>query len=81
MLVGAGLVVTSFALGRFSPAHRSPSAPQIPACGCKHVLSYHDPKTGECKYHDSPYEWERCACRQYTGPKPLDPGYYAPDIL
>lgn len=49
-----------------------------PICGCRHQRSYHENTTGRCRYRS---EWSgRCQCQAYTGPVPLDPGYYAPEL-
>lgn len=49
-----------------------------PICGCHHDRSFHEDTTGRCRYRS---EWSgRCQCQAYTGPVPLDPGYYAPEI-
>lgn len=76
-------------------ARRQPKPAPAPnlVCGCKHVLAYHDPTSGEC-YQTVEYGhyekkkgggnvWvtasARCSCRQYTGELTAD--WYARSIM
>jgi hypothetical protein len=92
LLAGGGLTVLGFALGRL-PSRRRWGSPVSPFCGCGHHHSFHAPETGQChsladgsavKYdkYDTPTDWEQvpCSCRQYSGPVPVDAGYFAPDL-
>jgi hypothetical protein len=89
LLLGAAIFAFGMLAGRFWPARRKGRKPvksAVPACGCKHDLSFHDPQTGQC--HSPMYvpgtssrssHHEPCTCRQYNGPQPL-PEYFAPEI-
>lgn len=85
-MIVAGLIATiSYGLGKLSGRRsRASGTERVKAtCECRHALSFHDPKTGECHgrvngdpvaydaYND-PTAWEsvRCSCRQYVGPIP-----------
>ena len=56
-----------------------------PVCGCKHHLSYHDKKTGQCNNYQPDVHVTgtgalvQCKCRQYVGPEPLVQ-YFSPEI-
>lgn len=69
--------------------------PQRPICGCKHDLAYHEPdgdgggtichaelsvRTGSDDNLMGVYEFRPCKCKQYTGPRILDPGYMAREM-
>jgi hypothetical protein len=69
--------------------------PQRPICGCKHDLAFHesDGDGGGTVCHEvnmiSTYndigdyigmQPQRCTCRQYTGPRIMDPGYVAREL-
>ena len=79
-------------LGRFLPARKrwAASKPKRTVCGCEHELSYHEPDGdgggSRCHARESLGFWagtshyERCTCKQYTGPRVLDPGYVAREL-
>jgi hypothetical protein len=84
LLEGAGILLVGMLVGRFWPTRRQgPRPPRsiTPICGCKHELSFHDPKTSQCHAWDKMpgYRPLQCKCRRYTGPEPLTE-YYAPEI-
>jgi hypothetical protein len=84
LLAGGGLTALGFVLGRLPGRRRGPK-PVEAICGCEHHHSYHDPKTGECHAVENEGFWggqahyERCPCRQYSGPVPI-PEMYAPEL-
>lgn len=58
-----------------------------PICGCTHDLAFHEPDGDgggtvcHSRYYHSYNEmWIECMCRQYTGPRILDPGYVAREM-
>ena len=86
LLEGALIAVGAFLAGQWLPRpyrrrRVKPPKPVQPICGCKHNVSYHDPKTSEC--HGRVYcgegRYEDCTCKQYSGPQPI-PEFYAPEI-
>lgn len=91
MLIGGGLTIAGFLLGRLLPTAPRRPKPIAPVCGCEHSLAYHDPKTGIChgtveeptRYstYGEPraFQTVQCTCRQYDGPTPL-PTVYAPEV-
>jgi len=92
LLAGGGLTALGFVLGRLPSRRRGPRQVE-PVCGCEHHHSFHDPKTGQCHgmmdgnpvaftHYNSPTAWEQvpCTCRQYSGPLPVDAGYFAPEL-
>lgn len=91
ILTGSASAFAGVLLGRRMGRREVPPPPEKPSliCGCEHELSYHDPKTSECH---GPGDYENqfkggkwmsvrapCACRQYTGARPLET-YWAPPI-
>lgn len=90
MLVGGGLVLVGWVLGRINRKSKTPKTPRA-VCGCKHHHAHHDPKTGECngtrevatKFNTIGTEiaWKEvpCTCKQYSGPEPITT-YYAPEL-
>jgi hypothetical protein len=96
ILEGGIIAALFFLAGRFLPGrkrHKLPK-PKPAMCSCSHELSFHDPETKHChaqvrhktKEIDTPLggnaTWEQvqCPCRQYIGPEPLPPEYFAPEI-
>ncbi|MCV2489910.1 hypothetical protein OF117_11100 [Geodermatophilus sp. YIM 151500] len=90
LLVGAALLVTGFAAGRFG-RRRSTPRPVTPVCGCGHVLSQHDRERSTCyaelrretydkKGRFAGHTWVPCTCRQYVGPMPVDE-VFVPRVL
>lgn len=91
MLDGAGILAAGLVLGRFWPARRRGAKLPKPVCGCGHDLAHHEPDgsgggttchslmyvptTMSCDSHHVP-----CTCRQYSGPRIMDPGYVAREI-
>lgn len=95
LLADGGLTALGFALGRLPSRRRGPK-PVNPVCGCTHHHSFHDLKTGQChslmdgqatefsRYrYRNPVAWKQvpCTCRQYSGPVPVDAGYFAPELI
>lgn len=72
---------------------QAPQPPVKPICGCGHGLHEHDLKGNEChaqfkkpmgqrrdkkgELWDT-WEWTRCGCRQYTGPRPVEELFITP---
>jgi hypothetical protein len=86
LLVGAGILLGGWLLGRYAPTRRKAAPRPEPLCGCGHHHAYHDPKTGVChatvrhKGTDTVSAYDRqCTCRQYSGPVAID-SYYAPEL-
>ncbi len=73
-----------------------PRKPPEPVCGCECDLAFHEPDGdgGGTRCHgmhevpaprpdyDTPYHYTEvpCTCKQYTGPRILDPGYVAREL-
>jgi hypothetical protein len=92
MLDGAAIFAAGLLAGRFLPGrHRGPKRVE-PICGCEHDLSHHAPDGGgggsSCSAimktylgaSTGGYRFDPCTCRQYTGPRIMDPGYVAREI-
>jgi hypothetical protein len=92
-IISAVSLLTGMGIGRAWPARRKGPKPARPVCGCGHDLSYHEPdgdgggtvchaRTEKYLGYDHPdkYHFGECGCKQYTGPRVLDPGYVAREI-
>lgn len=76
-------VLGMWALMRGRRPKPPPPNPSAATCGCDHDLAVHDTETGRCtadvrREHyghtgaRSGWEWVKCRCKNYTGPKPID---------
>lgn len=75
-----GLAVLLLRGRRAKPA---PPNPNAATCGCDHDYAVHDVETGRCNaeilrehYQNhgtrNGWEWVKCPCKNYSGPKPID---------
>jgi hypothetical protein len=92
LAVGAVVLAVGYVFGRFSPTRRRVQQPKASdaVCDCKHSLAYHDMDgchvSAERDKYSSLGDWRGkeyvpCECKQYTGPKVLDPGFIAQEII
>ena len=92
-LLGAGIFAAGLLAGRYMPARRKGPKPRDPVCGCGHDLAHHEPDGDgggtRCHMvsqhyngfdHMPRYTEIPCTCKQYTGPRVLDPGYVAREL-
>jgi hypothetical protein len=78
LVVGAGIALTAYALGRLDHRRRrAPTGEPPPICGCGHHFAQHDPDTNRC--HARTEGLLPCTCRRYAGPIPLN-RYLAPEL-
>uniref|UniRef100_UPI003F496783 hypothetical protein n=1 Tax=Pseudonocardia sp. CA-138482 TaxID=3240023 RepID=UPI003F496783 len=75
MLVGAGLLLAGWAVGRVS--RRRPKSP-APICSCGHGYGMHEQGGGRCR--DEKRRYVRCNCQVYDGPEPLPRAWMPPAI-
>jgi hypothetical protein len=90
LAVGAALFVSGSVAGHVRrPRGKQPETPTA-TCGCGHTLAHHDPDTNEC--HGQTLQpksrnkrgdyigdlWVPCTCRQYVGPRPMEPLFAMP---
>jgi hypothetical protein len=82
LLVGAGLLVVGYLVGRFAGPRKRDDAPTA-TCDCGHGLALHNRDTDRCHaevgrpQHNQHgevvgYDYMPCACRRYVGPVPAD---------
>jgi hypothetical protein len=89
LAVGGVLFAAGFLVGKIT-RRRSKDDGVKAICGCGHGLEKHDPKDGAChgeeqrsRFEDghwTGHEYVQCACRQYTGPRPIEE-LFAPKFL
>lgn len=83
LAVGGALLAVGWLLGRIRGQATGASDSDPDACGCSHPLALHDRTSGTCAGQDrrehymrfgdrNGFEWASCACRQYTGTRPIE---------
>jgi hypothetical protein len=92
VVIGGALVAAAYLSGRVRGRRRpKPVQNTAATCGCGHPLAVHDMKTDTCDEQvrlmnylpdgtRNGWKWERCRCRKYIGPRPLEE-FLAPVIL
>lgn len=95
-LISAVSLLAGMGIGRVWPGRRKGRKPAKPVCGCGHDLAHHEPDgdgggsvchatirtASGWDLYGNTRTWKQvpCTCKQYTGPRIMDPGYVAREL-